>query len=554
MTAAIRKLVNSPSKTIVSAAFLVGVGGLLSRLLGLLRTRLLASRFGAGDVTDAYLAAFRIPDFLYAILIMGSISAAFIPVFTQYWLKDKKEAWGLANSVLNLVIGALAVIGFLGFVLAPLIMPIIAPGFHGEKLKMAITMCRIMFLSPILLGISNIFSGILQGLNRFLVYSLAPSFYNLGIIFGIIVLVPVMGVNGLAWGVVLGAMLHWLVQLPAVIMNGWHWQSFFNWRDQGVRKILSLMGPRALGQAATQINLVAITAIASLLTSGSLTVFNWANDIQWLPLGVFGIGFATAVFPRLARDFAKRNDHKFFQRLESVLSQVFFLTVPASIILIMERGQIVRLLYGTGKFDWVDTRLTAACLAIFCLSIFAQGLSLVLSRAFYARHDTKTPLVISLMTIAFNIFASLFFVYWLRHSPGLKFWLARSLSLEGLGSIEVIGLALAFTLSNLLNWILLLGVLASQQTDDFSEKLLKNSLKTIVASIVMTVAIFASLRLIAPLVNMHTGVGILIQASIAAIFGLVVYLLASHLAKSEPLTNFWQDVKSWLSGLGVKSR
>jgi len=549
MTAVLRKIINSPSKTIVSAAFLIGVGGLLSRLLGLWRTRLLAGRFGAGDVTDAYLAAFRIPDFIYAILIMGSISAAFIPVFTEYLCKDKKEAWRLANSVLNLIILGLGAIGFLGFLLAPWIMPLIAPGFHGEKLAMAIMLCRIMFLSPLFLGISNVFSGIIQSFNRFLVYSLAPCFYNLGIIVGIVWLVPIMGVSGLAWGVVLGAILHWLAQIPSVMMNGWRWQPILIHKHAGVKKIVQLMGPRAVGQAATQINLVAITAIASLLASGSLTVFNWANDLQWLPLGVFGIGFATAVFPRLARDFAKRNDHKFFQRLEAVLSQVFFLTLPASVILILERAQVVRLLYGTGKFDWTATRLTAACLAVFAISIFAQSLSLVLNRAYYARQNIKTPVAISVVCIAFNIFASLFFVYWLRHWPELRFWLARALSLEDLSSIEVIGLALAFSLSSLLNWILLLLFFVGKNTDDFFENLTKNSSKTIFASIVMTIAVYAGLHFVAPLVDMRTGLGVLTQASVAGCAGLIVYLIVNRLLKSQPLTILWSDVKSWLTGL-----
>jgi len=317
----------------------------------------------------------------------------------------------------------------------------------------------------------------------------------------------------------------------------------------GVKKIIQLMGPRAVGQAATQINLIAITAIASLLASGSLTVFNWANDLQWLPLGVFGIGFATAVFPRLSRDFAKRNDHKFFHRLESVLSQVFFLTLPASVILILERAQVVRLLYGTGKFDWTATRLTAACLAVFAISIFAQSLSLVLNRAYYARQNTKTPVTISVVCIAFNIFASLFFVYWLRHWPELRFWLSRALSLENLNSIEVIGLALAFSLSSLLNWLLLLLFFVGRNTDDFFENLVKNSSKTIFASILMTVAIYLGLHLMAPLVNMRTGLGVLIQASVAGLSGLIVYLVVSRFLKSQPLTVLWQDVKSWLASL-----
>lgn len=543
MTTALKKIINLPSKTIASAAFLVGLGGLISRLLGLLRTRLLAGQFGAGDITDAYYAAFRIPDFVYAILIMGAISSAFIPVFTQYLVRDKKEAWQLANGVLNLVILGLAGIGFLGFLLAPRVIPLIAPGFAGEKLKLTISLARIMFLSPLLLGISSIFSGMIQSFNRFFVYSLAPAFYNLGIIFGIIFLVPVIGPLGLAWGVVLGAAMHWFIQVPTALMNGWRWQGILGFRHLGVKKIGRLMVPRTIGQAATQINLLVITVIASFLTSGSLTIFTWANDLQCLPIGIFGVAFATAAFPRLARDFAKSRHYKFFHRLEEVMGQVFFFVLPASVILIIERAQIVRLVLGTGEFDWTATRLTAACLALFALSIFAQSLSLIFNKAFYARHNTKTPVALSVVSICFNIFASLFFVYGLRHWSGLNYWLSRLLSLEGLESIEVIGLALAFSLANLLNLLLLLLFFIRLDGQEFFESLAKTSFKIIFSSTLMAGAIYFLLHLVAPLVNMRTGPGLLIQASAATFGGLIIYLLTSWLIKVEPMRFLCLSIK-----------
>ena len=216
----LKKILNSQSKTIISAAVILGAASLVSRVLGLFRDRILAGQFGAGDELDIYYAAFRIPDLVYSLLVLGAISAGFIPVFVGYLEKDKNRAWYLASSVLNLIGFSLVAVAGLLTIITPWLIKLVAPGFNSEKLDLTIQLTRIMFLSPFFLGLSAVFGGILQSFRRFLIYSLAPVMYNLGIIFGALFLIKPFGLIGLAYGVVLGAFLHLVVQIPTAWFCG----------------------------------------------------------------------------------------------------------------------------------------------------------------------------------------------------------------------------------------------------------------------------------------------------------------------------------------------
>ena len=231
----------NPISTVAGAALLLAIAGLLSRLLGLIRDRILASMFGAGDVLDIYYASFRIPDFLYGVLVLGALSAAFIPVFTKVYTKESPQnAWKLTSDFLILLVGAIGVIGFFAMLFMPILIYGIAPGFEGEKREMAILFSRIMLLSPILLGASAVFGGVLIARKSFLAYSLAPIFYNIGIIFGALVLVDIWGLPGLAWGVVIGAFMHFCIQMPATFRSGYVFllPKEFPWKNKQVKKIL----------------------------------------------------------------------------------------------------------------------------------------------------------------------------------------------------------------------------------------------------------------------------------------------------------------------------
>jgi len=540
----IKKILHRQSKSIFSAALVLVVAGLASRLLGLLRDRLLAGRFGAGDELDIYFAAFRLPDFIFNILIIGAISSAFIPIFATYFHKNKKEAWRLVNGVLNLSLLFLIVIAGIVVIFAPFLMHLIAPGFSGAKREMTILLTRIMFLSPILLGISSIFSGVLQYFHRFLVYSLAPIMYNVGIILGILFFVPTFGLVGLAWGVVLGACLHMLIQLPSTIYSGFKWQPIFDIFHKGVRKIIKLMIPRTIGLAGDQLNFLVITAIASTLASGSIAVFNLANNLQYVPIGIFGIAFSTAVFPNLAKAFTWRRKKTFSKDLSSTFSQVLFLIIPLSVLFFILRAQIVRVILGTGAFGWIDTRLTAAALGIFSISIFAQSLTPLISRAFYAFHNTKTPVLISLISIGLNIVFAFFLVWSLSYPNIFSIFFSNILKLGGIKEIAILGLPLAFSLAEIFNFVVLLNLFAKKINWWQPKYILKSFLRIASATLLMSFVTYSLLYILNLFLDTHTFVGIALQGILAAVGGIIIYCLTMFLFGSPEMKGLVKKISS----------
>jgi putative peptidoglycan lipid II flippase len=426
----------TPTKTIGGAALLIALSGVVSRILGFVRDRVLASQFGAGDVLDAYYTAFRIPDLLYGLLIAGALSAAFVPIFTELFSDDKeKEAWHLTSGVLSLVGLSLGVLGLFGIFFAPAALLILAPGYTGEQFELTVSLTRIMLLSPLFLGISAVFGGVLVSLKRFAAYALAPIFYNLGIIFGAVFLTRFLGVNGLAWGVVLGAVLHMAIQYPAIKQSGFVLNGTMKefWKDTQIRRVLILMVPRALSMGVTQVGLLAVTAFASLLAAGSLAAYTFANNIQSVPIGLFAIAFSVAVFPSLSVYAAKKNDENFFGLISETSRRILFFVVPCSMALIIFRAQFVRVILGAGNFDWEDTIVTFELLKIFAFSLFAQALIPLFARAFFSLQNTKTPLYIALACEAVHI----------------------ALMAILLPYFNVQALAIAFTVSSIFNIILL---------------------------------------------------------------------------------------------------
>ncbi|MFH0950997.1 MAG: murein biosynthesis integral membrane protein MurJ [bacterium] len=520
----IRRLFNQKINSITMAAFLVAMSSLISRLLGIFRDRILAGQFGAGDTLDVYYAAFRIPDLIFNLIVLGALSAGFVPIFTNL-IKDKKDhpvAWQLVNYILNIVLlvtGGLAVVGI---IFAPQLMHLITPGFSPEKLEQVVVLTRIMFISPVILGLSSVLGGSLQSFKRFFAYSLSPIFYNLGIIIGALYLVPVWGVYGLAWGVVGGSVLHAVIQMPTLISLGWHYRWEISWRSVQVKNIFKMMTARTLTLAINQLNLVVITIIASTLASGSLSVFNLANNLQSFPIGIFGISFAIAVFPTLsAHAFDRQKLIMYFSR---TLRQILFFIVPATVLILALRAQLVRVILGSGQFDWQDTVMTINTLAYFSLSLFAQATLPLLVRVFYARHDSKTPFYLGLVSVAVNILLS----WQLAPSQG------------------VAGLALAFSISSILNFALLLVALRWEVGALDEGTIIKSILKFTVAALLAAVAVQAMKVLVWPYTDMTKVWGVLLQGGVAGLFGLTVYVGICSLLRSQELFDFWYSFKNRL--------
>ncbi len=533
---------NFQTKSIVGAASFLGIAAFISGLLGLLRDRLLAYHFGAGYELDIYFAAFRIPDFIYDILITGGIAAAFLPIFSKYFVKGKKQSWELTNNILNCFLSLLILICLIGGIFAPFLIEIITPGFSEEHKKLVVSLTRIMFLSPILFGLSSIFSGVLQYFNRFFIISLAPILYNLGIIFGILFLVRFFGIWGLAYGVILGAFLHLFIQIPSILFLGFRWRPVFNFQHSGFKKIFKLMIPRFFGVVAFHLNFIVITAIASTLASGSIAIFNFSNNLQRFVVGLIGISLARAAFPSLSKIWANGQKQEFLRKFSLVFRQVLFLIIPLSFLIFLLRAQIVRIILGTGEFGWWETRLTAASLGIFCLAIFAVALTPLISRAFFSLQDTKTPAIIAMLSSAVNIALCFLFVFLLGFPNFFQKFMIDVLKLQELENIAVVGLALALSLSGILYFFLLLIFLYKKIGDFKLKEILNSIIKILLASIIMIIFAYLTRQIVANFVDMKTFLGIFTQTGLTVVVGLSIYILSAYFLKSPEIKN----IKTWI--------
>jgi putative peptidoglycan lipid II flippase len=398
-------VLSTPSLTV--AAIIVAAGFLGSRLLGLVRSVVLAKVFGTQPELDAYWVAFRLPDLVFQLLAGATLASAFIPTFAGVRTRQgDAAAWRLASSVLNLVLIATVIFAVFAFLLAPKLVPLLAPGLgedsgrRDELQDLAIELTRIMLISPVLFAISGMFMGILNARRHFLVQALAPMLYNLSIIAAALV---ADDVHALAWGVVAGAALHLVVQLPDLRAAGMAYRWVADWRDTAVREVGALMAPRVLGLAATQVNFYFIGIFfASTLTAGAISGLSFAWLIVMTPLGVIGMSIATAAFPTLA-DQAAKQDENLAPTLRGALRLIVFLSLPAGIGLAMLSEPVVVVLLQRGAFDVESTRLTADALLFYAPALFAHASIEILSRGFYVFSDTRTPVAFAVLSMLINL-------------------------------------------------------------------------------------------------------------------------------------------------------
>ena len=537
----IHKILNSQAKSISSASIILAGCYFLSAVLGLFRDRLLAGTFGAGTELDVYYAAFTVPDFIALILIFGAITAAVIPIFSSYLIKSKDEAWEYASVFLNLFLGFLILVCVVLMIFSPFFVSLITPGFSQEKKELTVALMRIMFLSPIILGASNIVSGILQVFHRFLITALAPIMYNIGIITGIYFFYPAMGITGLAYGVVFGGFLHLLIQLPAFFFSGFKYRISFNYKHPGVARTLKLMIPRSLGLGAGQLNIIAMTAIASTLMTGSIAVFNLANNLSAILINAVAVSLSTAAFPSMSMAFLQEEEERFLSKFSGIFRQAFFLTIPLSVLILILRAQIVRVILGAGKFSWVDTRLTTACLGILAFSLFAQGLVFILAKTFYAAHNTKIPAILSGVTVIFNIFLSLIFIWLINASENFSMFLQIIFRLENIKNISVIALALAFSISIILKCLILTYLLYKKfpklRIKEFSDSLCK----IVIASTFTAIISFFVRQLIGSSLDLQMFWPVFLQLTISGLAGVITYITASYFLKSPELATIYNS-------------
>jgi len=481
----------------------------MSRALGLVREMTISRQFGTSGELDAYLAAFRIPDFIFQLVAGGALGSAFIPIFTGYLARgDEKGAWQVASSIFNIAGSILILCAAIAALIAPqLITYVVAPGFNLEEQALSAQLMRLMLISPAIFGLSGIVMSILNSYQHFLLPALAPVVYNLSIIIGALLLAPVIGIHGLAVGVVAGAVLHLAIQIPGLLKKGMTYSPILGLGHPGVREVGRLMLPRALGLAVVQINFLVNTILASRLAEGSLAALNYAWMLMMLPQGIFAIAIGTAAFPTFSELAVKEELEDLRETFTSILRLVLYLSIPTSVGMVILKEPLISLLLERGRFTALSTEATAWALQFYVWALFAYAAIEIIARTFYSLHDTKTPVLIGGATLGLNIVLSLALVRPLRHG-GLA--LANALAT----TIEMIGLLLA------LRWRL---------KEIEMGRLLASTLRIALAAGLMGLAVMGFLRVTAPSQPIiSAGGGILLGAS--------VYFLLSLLLGSEEST------------------
>ncbi|MDP3733343.1 MAG: murein biosynthesis integral membrane protein MurJ [Candidatus Daviesbacteria bacterium] len=518
-------LLYSRQTSILSAASIIMATMMLSKVLGLIRDRLLAHVFSP-DKIDIFWAAFRLPDLIFQIIILGALSVAFIPVFTEHLEnKGKEDAFEMARSVLGVFLFIFILATILIFFLAePIIANFISPGFTPERQMQVVKLTRIILFGQVILVLGSFFIGILQSLQRFIVPALAPVFYNLGIILGIVFLSKEFGIMGAAFGVVIGAFLHVAVQIPMVWSMGFRFKFPFKFFNPGVKEIIRLMSVRTFGLAAEQINETVGLALASLAAIGSVTYLTFAQHLQVVPIGLFGATLAQAALPVLSSERARGKIEEFKITILTTLHQILFLALPAAAILIVLRVPVVRLVFGASQFDWEATVLTGATLAFLAVGLSAQAISLLLVRGFYALKDTKTPVLVSLIVVVLNIILSLYFIIILK--------------------LDVWSIGLANSIAAILSAVLLFWTLHFKVGKFDLNKILIPFLKMIMAAIIMGVALYVPIKLLDQVIFDTTKtINLLALTGISSIFALSVYVILVWFLRVRELDTYVELLK-----------
>ncbi|MBU4536548.1 murein biosynthesis integral membrane protein MurJ [Patescibacteria group bacterium] len=525
------------------AAYVLGFSAFLSQLLALLRDRILAHSFGAGEVLDIYYSAFRIPDFIFITVASIVSVSVLIPFLSQE--RNEEKAKKFMNEVFSTFFLLILIISAITFLFIPKIIPFIFRGFSADVLEQVILLTKIMLMSPILLGLSNFFTSIIQTQKKFFVYALSPLLYNIGIIIGILWYYPLWGISGLALGVVTGAFLHLIIQLPSIYNSGFIPKFTLKIYKNRIKSLMVLSLPRTLAVSASSLAILVLISIATYMREGSIAIFNFSYALQSVPLTIIGVSYTTAAFPMLSQ-ISKEKRVEFMEQISITTRHILFWTIPALVLFFILRAQIVRTVLGSGEFTWVDTRLTAACLAIFALSIPAQSLILFFVRGYYAAGITKRPVLINVFSSIFIIVLVFLFKWIFASVPILLTLFGYLLKIQDISDIQVIILPLSFTIATLLNMCMLFFFIQK----DFHYSL-KDSSKTFFqiffTSILMGVVAYFSLKIWDNVFDINTLVGIFLQGLFSGLGGIIVWAITLKLLDNEEINTITYTIRKRLS-------
>lgn len=517
------------------AAYILAAFTLGSQMLALVRDRMLAHQFGAGSELDLYYTAFRIPDLLFVIFASVLSVYVLIPFMTEATARGGAvAARAFLSQIMTLFLASYGVLALFAFIFARPLVEFCFPGFVATEYDTLALLLRILLMQPLLLSLSNLLGVVTQLQNRFLIYAISPLLYNIGIIFGIVVLYPRFGIAGLGYGVVLGAALHLAAQLPLARASGTAPTIVRSFEWGTIRAVLRTSVPRALTLSLNQIVLLAMIGIASVMASGSVSVFQFALNLQSVPLALIGVSYSVAAFPTLVRMLVNGERAAYVEHVATALRHIFFWSIPIVALIIVVRAQIVRVILGSGAFDWDDTRLVAAALALFALSLAAQAVNLLIVRAFYAGGDTRTPFYITAFSSAGALLLGIILYIVFTVSNDFAGMIERLLRVRGVAGAEVLTLPLGYSIAMMGNAISLIVIFMRRYGLRFSS--FGGVLgRGIVAAITGGIMAYAVLNIIVFGIRSDTVIGILLQGAIAGISGMAVVIGTLYVLRSVEL-------------------
>ncbi len=515
------------------AAYLLGGFALLSQILALFRDRLLAAHIGPGVYLDIYYAAFRVPDFIYASVASLVSVSVLIPFLSEREGKPEEEK-SFMDSIFTCFFLVMIIVSAITFFLMPYLAKFFLQNTSVEVTASIVMLARILLLQPIFLGISNLFGSITQSRNRFFLYAVSPLLYNAAIIFGIVFLVPYMGIAGVVVGVVIGAFLHFLIQLPFVSSEGMLPRFIFKPDWKLFRTVIRVSLPRTLALAATTVELIFITFYASSMVNGSISIFNLSLNLQSVPLAIIGVSYSLAAFPTLSRLFSQGEREKFIEHMVVPARHIIFWSLPISVLFITLRAQIVRTILGSGNFNWEDTRLTAAALALFVFSLVAQSLEQLFIRGYYATGNTRKPVVINLFSSIVTIGAPFILIKCFYWYPVFSSFIEHLLKVEGISGTVVLMLPLGFSIGTIVNTAIFWFMFETDFPNS-TKALWRTMFNGFAAAIITGFIAKLGLGYFDPVFG-HTGVfGVFAQGFVSGMLGIVAGIGILKLLKSKEL-------------------
>jgi putative peptidoglycan lipid II flippase len=505
------KWLEKKQTTILSAAFIITAFNIISSLSGLIRERFLIKVYfntvASQQAYEAFQVAFQIPDLLFQLIVLGALSAAFIPIFTQYKKKDEQEAFHITNIFMNLLLLVFFVTAILAFIFAePLTVLRTGQAFTPDQIKIAANLTRFMLLAQFFFAISNFMTGILQSYQRFIIPSLAPLFYNFGILIGVFVFAPQFGIYAAGLGVIIGAFLHMAIQLPFALRTGFRFKLSLNIRHPGVKQLIKLVPLRVLTLSVNELQNLGLTFFATTIGNLSFVVVKLALRLMTIPIRLFGVPISQASLPFLSEQSEDVDKERFKKLILQSLNQISFLALPASMLLLILRLPIVRLVFGTDNFPWKTTVMTGKVVAVLALSVAMQAMVQLLIRAFHALKDTVVPFVVSLLTVGFYLLISYLLVF-IYH-------------------IDSIGIAIATTVAAFLELSLFLILLERKLKGLFFNKdFILPQIKIITSGFLMAVFLYLPFRILDELVfDTSKTIELMGLTIVTATVGILVYI------------------------------